>query len=153
MSFFGSPLLLPVTLGLALWWTYRRIGKRTPEGLRRYRELLGYRLFMERAERDRLRRLLEEDPALLERGIPYAVLFGLLSRWIGFYDTLEAPRPAWYLDDLIRLRLRLFEEAMERQSVEPSSSSSSSSVSESGGFSGGGSYSGGGGGGGGVGSW
>jgi len=142
-----SPLLLPPILGGALWWVYRHIGKRTSEGLKRYRELLGYRLFLRQVERDRLRRMLEEDPALLDRGLAYAVLFGLQSRWFDLYGELDVSQPSWIrgkIDYLVR-----FSRAMERQRFD----TSSSSLTRIGGYSGGGSYSGGGGGGGSVGSW
>jgi uncharacterized membrane protein YgcG len=138
-----SPLLLIVAAGGLVWYFYRRIGLFTPRGLETYRYLLGYRDFMKKVEKDRIRRFLKQDPRYLDRGLPYAVLFGLNDHWIEFYETLNVEQPVWYYGDMHYMDS--FSQSVERQSIAP--------ASESGGFSGGGSFSGGGGGGGGVGSW
>lgn len=139
----GTPLiLLPVVAG-GTWYYYRRIGLFTPKGLETYRYLLGYSAFMKRVEQDRIRRFLAKDPEYLDKGLPYAVLFGHNKHWIGFYEALQIPQPGWYYGDMHRMDD--FAHSVESQGTAP--------ASESGGFSGGGSFSGGGGGGGGVGSW
>ena len=152
ISFFGSPLFLLAIMGITLWVGWRRVGRFTPKGAVVYRQLLGYRLFMERVERDRLLRLLTEEPDALERGLAYALLFGLVDRWMKAYELAEQPLPAWYRGDTADLTH--FRSLVRRHSTPPDSDGSSSDDSEgSGGFSGGGSYAGGGGGGGSVGSW
>ncbi len=143
MQLLTSPAILLPVVGGALWYFYRQIGRFTPKGLRAYHYLLGYSDFMKRVEKDRIRRFLRQDPHYLDRGLPYAVLFGHNKHWINFYDVLDVPQPVWYDGDM--RHINDFTHAVESQMSPP--------ASESGGFSGGGSFAGGGGGGGGVGSW
>ena len=139
----SSPVILLLLLPVGIYYFYRKIGMFTPKGLETYRYLLGYRDFMQHVEKDRIRRFLKKDPGYLDRGLPYAVLFGLNKHWLSFYEALDVPQPAWYYGDLHHMND--FNRSVQSQTVPP--------PSESGGFSGGGSFSGGGGGGGGVGSW
>ncbi len=138
-----SPMILLPLLVIGIYYFYRKIGMFTPKGLETYRYLLGYRDFMKHVEQDRIRRFLKKDPSYLDRGLPYAVLFGLNKHWLSFYEALDVSQPGWYYGDLHRMNT--FHESVVSQTTPP--------PSESGGFSGGGSFSGGGGGGGGVGSW
>jgi uncharacterized membrane protein YgcG len=140
---FSSPMLLLFFVAGGTWYYYRRIGLFTPQGLETYRYLLGYSEFMKRVEQDRIRRFLAKDPEYLDKGLPYAVLFGHNKHWIGFYEALQISQPDWYYGDMHHMNA--FTHSLESQRIAP--------ASESGGFSGGGSFSGGGGGGGGVGSW
>jgi len=138
-----APVMLLPVMALSVGYFYRRIGRFTPKGRETYRYLLGYSAFMKRVEQERIRRFLKQDPHYLDRGLPYAILFGHNRHWIRFYDTLDVPPPLWYHGSMHHVDA--FSRAVEHAMVAP--------ASESGGFSGGGSFAGGGGGGGGVGSW
>jgi uncharacterized membrane protein YgcG len=138
-----SPLGAIAGVVALIGYFYRRIGLLTPKGEAMHRYLLGYKEFMHKVEKDRIRRFLKQDPRYLDRGLPYAVLFGLHDHWIGFYDALQVDTPVWYRGDMHRIDD--FADTFESQTHPP--------ASESGGFGGGGSFSGGGGGGGGGGSW
>ncbi len=142
-TLFRSPMIVVPILAVAIYYVYRKIGMFTPKGLATYRHLLGYRDFMKHVEQDRIRRFLTKDPSYLDRGLPYAVLFGLNTHWLSFYEALDVPPPAWYDGDI--RHINTFRDRVASQTTPP--------PSESGGFSGGGSFAGGGGGGGGVGSW
>jgi uncharacterized membrane protein YgcG len=140
----GALLVSPLgailgVIGL-IGYFYRRIGQLTPKGQKMCRYLMGYKDFMAKVERNRIRRFLKEDPHYLDRGLPYAMLFGLNDHWIDFYEALQVATPSWYHGDLSGVGD--FTQAFASQSV-PSAS----------GIGGGGSFSGGGGGGGGGGSW
>ncbi len=139
MPFFFIPVL-----GAIIWYYYRKTGIYTQKGIDLYRYLKGYSRFMAKVEKDRIKRFLKEDPEYLDRGLPYALLFGHNKHWLEFYSTLEVQSPQWYFGDLNRMGN--FSESVASQSISPESGST-------GGFSGGGSFSGGGGGGGGGGSW
>lgn len=132
--------LLPI-----LFFT-RHMGVYTSKGVRMARYLLGYKMFMTRVKKDEIRRHLKRDPAYLERGLAYAVIFGMAGHWIDFYGQLGIATPAWFhgdRHDFGRLDTDLTHFGASAQA----------GVSRSGGISGGGSFSGGGGGGGGGGSW
>ena len=134
--------VLPVGI-VAIWYFYRKIGPFTQKGLTAHRYLLGYKDFMEEVEQDRIRRFLEEDPNYLDKGLPYAVLFGLERYWMKFYDIFHVSPPVWYNGNLDHFND--FDRNVSSQIDAP--------ASESGGFGGGGGFSGGGGGGGGGSSW
>jgi uncharacterized membrane protein YgcG len=139
----ASPIILIPAVAIGLWYFYKRVGVFTQKGLNTYRYLLGYKEFIKRTEKDRIKRFLKEDPLYLDKALPYAVLFGVSSHWLKLYEELNVIQPAWYYGDFHHIDD--FNSTVQSQSVAP--------ISESGGFSGGGSFSGGGGGGGGVGSW
>ena len=121
-----------------------RLSPLSEKGRKLYADLLGYREFLSRVEADALRRALREDPEALPRGIPYAILFGVLTRWLHTYQEINAEPPPWYDGPWVGFEPAL-QHAME--ALEPHAPSADDS------FDGGGGFSGGGGGGGGGGSW
>ena len=143
---FGPPALLGL-MGLGVWYFYRRVGPFTRKGVEAWREVAGYREFVSRVEKDRIRRLLKEYPDYLDRGLPYAVLFGFATQWSALYGALQIPPPDWYYGDLqdVDTFSRSVSSDIARMAEPPAGST--------GGFSGGGGFAGGGGGGGGGGSW
>ena len=120
--------------------------------------LLGFREFIQTAEKPRLEQLQADDPQYFYRILPYAMVFGLSGKWANLFRDVEMERPSWY-NSVRPLTGYEFTRSMTNSLFTASNSaittishSSSSSSSSGGGFSGGG-FSGGGGGGGGGGSW
>lgn len=140
-----DPLFPTVILAAGLLLLAWQMPRRTDNGARARRELLGFKKFMQRAEAPRLRAMLAQDPEYFEHTLPFAALFGLVAEWSGRFEGLVA-MPVWYeggsLNHLGRDLNHL-----------SSSGVTSSPPASSGGSSGGGGFSGGGGGGGGGGSW
>lgn len=123
--------------------------KKTPEGNRIYGELLGFKNFIKKAESDKLRMLVEDDPEYYYHVLPYAYIFGLNNEWIKNFEDfhLEIPQPTWYHST------HAFDSRSFYSSFGSSMSSASTSPSSSGSGSSGGGFSGGGSGGGGGGAW
>ncbi len=146
--------------------------KRTKKGVDACRESVGFKRFVQKAEKERIRVLAANDPTIFGRLLPYAMVLGAADRWAeAFHDLILQP-PDWYvpygmngagyrfssisfvndLGDGMRTCASTF-------TATPPSSSSSWSSGDSGaaggfsGFDGGGGFSGGGFGGGGGGSW
>ncbi len=138
-----SPIMVLPVVAVTLWYFYRKIGIFTQKGLDTYRYLLGYKDFITRVEKERIKRFLREDPLYLDKNLPYAVLFGVSKHWLKLYNELSVDQPVWYYGDIGHMDS--FSRSLQSQAMPQ--------VSESGGFSGGGGFAGGGGGGGGVGSW
>lgn len=134
--------------------------KKNKQGMEMYRQLYGFRMFVDKADRNRLERLLQDDPAYFEKTLPYAISFGMAKKWADNFSDLFSEPPRWYVSSHAYhdgpLRGNAFESfagnfnssIREVQSVFTSRPGSSGG---SGGFSGG--SSGGGFGGGGGGSW
>ena len=119
-------------------------------------QVLGFKRFMEIAEKERLEMLLEENPDYFYNTLPFAQVLGVTKKWTDKFKDITLENPSWYhnannyygyamIDSLTRDMSYISKEATY---VPPSDNSGSGS----GGFSGGG-FSGGGSGGGGGSSW
>lgn len=122
-------------------------------------KLLGFRNFINTAEKDRLKMLVDQDPSYFYKVLPYAMVFGLTDKWTKIFEDIKIEPATWYTSS------SLFNGAQFGRNIDRLSSSISKAIettavdhtqsSSSGDFSGGGGggFSGGGGGGGGAGSW
>jgi len=135
--------------------------RRTARGVQALWAILGFREFIRRVERDRLERLLREDPNLFDRVLPYALVFGVADEWAEKFQGLLQKPPDWYespawMSGTFRpqaLMDSLSHSVTSMNSVLPSAPSRSSGFGSGGSGFGGGGFSGGGGGGGGGGGW
>ena len=118
--------------------------------------LLGFKEFIKTAEKSRLEALQTDDPEYFYKILPYAMVFGLSSKWAKLFKDIEVKQPDWYhtVTPLYGYNLTshmadsLFSSSKSAINIVSHDSSSSG-----GGYGGGGGFSGGGGGGGGGGSW
>ena len=141
--------------GLFVLMFSRIMPRKTKKGSLAKEELLGFREFIERAEKDRIERLAKNDPTLFDRVLPYALVFGLGDRWADAFKDMYKSPPSWYYSPRYgdTFAPRIFVSDLGR-SITVMSSSFASSPRRSGGSGfGGGGFSGGGFGGGGGGSW
>jgi uncharacterized membrane protein len=82
--------------GLIILVSSRYMPRKTKEGTLLNEELLGFREFIDRAEKDRIEALAKNDPTLFERILPFALVFGLEDKWAeAFLDIYREP-PSWY---------------------------------------------------------
>jgi uncharacterized membrane protein len=126
--------------------------RRTALGTDLFRRTLGFRLYMNAAEKDR--QAFAEKAELFTQYLPYAIVFGCVHRWAKAFEGIDtsAAVSTWYQGQ------NAFTPVLFASSLEGFSSNLSTAVAEtpagSGGSGGdGGGFSGGGGGGGGGGSW
>ncbi|WP_273265037.1 DUF2207 domain-containing protein [Flexistipes sinusarabici] len=129
--------------------------KKTDAGLKRYQKVKGFKDFINMVEEPKLKIFLKKDPSYFDKTLPYAVVFGLTTKWAEKFENILTSPPSWYrsrtMDNFSLIYLA--------SSIESSAKSMSSTMSSqpkssgSGGFGGGGGFSGGGFGGGGGGSW
>ena len=149
-------LAVALTGGIVLAFS-RVMPRRTRKGRRAYEEILGFKEFVQRVDRDRLERMGTRTVSAFERVLPYAVVLGVADEWADAFGDLYTEPPDWYQSPS---HSRGFHPAMFVSDVgssldsigETMASAPRSSGSGSSGFGGGGS-SGGGFGGGGGGSW
>jgi uncharacterized membrane protein YgcG len=168
--------------GALMWFFGKIMPRHGAYGLKKYTELRGFMDFIKTAEKDRLRLLLDEDPAYFGLTLSYAIALGMANDWVAKFGPLLTSPPSYYQSGSdTQFNSVLFNQMLTRQLFEmsrnfnsapapsgggsssysgssSSSSWSSSSYSSSGssgssGFSGGGGSSGGGYGGGGGSSW
>lgn len=144
-----AALLGVVTLVASRW-----IPRRTAKGSELLKRILGFRLYMETAEKDRAK--FAEQQNLFTQYLPYAIVFGSVTKWARAFESLDvaAATSTWYVGTTP------FTASSFGSNLEGFSSSVSSAIVSTpgggggSGFSGGGGGgAGGGGGGGGGGSW
>ncbi len=129
--------------------------QRTKEGAEVFRQILGFKLYMDTAEK--YRQQFNEKENIFEKFLPYAMVFGITKEWINkmkvIYgqDYFATYHPVWFTGAaLASFDANSFSSAITSMSSNMSSTISSSPSSSG---SGGGGFSGGGGGGGGGGGW
>jgi uncharacterized membrane protein YgcG len=95
--------LPPVLLGLAAAAIPLLLscsgGRRTELGNRIMEPLLGFRGFLEAAEKDRINLLVEENPHYFYNVLPYAMVLGVTDKWARGFEQIAVPPPDWYRSD------------------------------------------------------
>lgn len=125
--------------------------KRTKAGNQVYGQILGFKEFIKKAELDRLKMLVEENPSYYYDIMPYAYVLGLSDQWIENFESMHMPEPDWY-SGIDPFGDAVFYSMVRSANACATAPETSGGGSSGGGFSGGG-FSGGGSGGGGGGAW
>lgn len=127
----------------------------TPRGKNLQEEVLGLKLYMSTAEKDRIEfhNAPEKTPELFERLLPYAMALGVTQIWTDQFKDIFTSAPTWYIGPRGAFLMGNFSQDLTRASSTFASTMTAVKSSSSSGFGGGGGFSGGGGGGGGGGSW
>ena len=141
-----------ILVGLVLLGFHRAMASRTASGREVMQKTLGFRLYMNTAEK--YRQQFAEKAEIFTQLLPYAIVFGCVSRWAKAFEGIDTSASNnWYVGNAP------FQAAFLSSSLESMNSSLSSAIAaappssgSASGFGGGG-FSGGGGGGGGGGSW
>ena len=82
-----------IILPFAIWFGLS-MPRRSAEGAEALRRVLGFRLFINTAER--YREKFNEDHNIFSRLLPYAMVFGLTQKWAKAFDGLKVTPPDWY---------------------------------------------------------
>lgn len=128
---------------------------RTQSYTQKLNEIVGFRKFIQLAEKDRLETMLEEDPQFYYHVLPYAQVLGVSDKWEEKFADLTVQPPQWAtsssMNTLLEFHLmnRLINHSLGKMSSTMVSRPSSSGSNGSGGGHFGGGFSGGGFGGGG----
>ncbi|HCD72584.1 DUF2207 domain-containing protein [Thermovirga lienii] len=162
LAFVVSPLfaisvVVIMILNLVFW---RLMKNYTPEGAELLRHIKGLRMYLQVAEKDRIRHLAslpipDRTPEHFERLLPFAIALGVEKAWASqFQDVLSASNysPAWYSGRSFYGGI-YYGNLVSNLSGSIGSAIASSGVSPGSSGFGGGGFSGGGGGGGGGGGW
>ena len=118
--------------------------KRTKYGLEMYAKAEGFRQFLDSVEKERIEKMVEENPNFFYDVLPYTYVFGISDKWIKKFEDINLQAPDWYSGSTASFNAVTFGSFMHSTMTSASSSMSSSS---------GGGSAGGGSGGGGGGSW
>ena len=69
---------------------------KTALGSRRLRECVGFQRFVQLAEKDRIEKLITDDPTVFGRLLPYAMVLGVGEIWATKFSDLMVEAPDWY---------------------------------------------------------
>lgn len=130
---------------------------RTKKGVLAREHCLGYKQYLSVAEKDRIafHNAPKKSPKEFERGLPYAIVFGVEKEWAQSFQDIYKTQPSWYEGNMNNFSAVLLAHSLGTFSTHMNGAMHSPSSGASGGRSGfgGGGFSGGGFGGGGGGSW
>ncbi len=70
--------------------------RKTKQGALANEELLGFREFIDKAEKNRIEALAKDDPTLFDRVLPFALVFGLEEKWADAVKDIYREPPGWY---------------------------------------------------------
>lgn len=153
---YGPPGLLILSY-IPAWLLVPFFRTRTVRGCKWYGRILGLKRFIERAEKDRLEALVQENPSYYYDILPYAYVLGVTDVWAKQFEDLALEEPSWYVGSDVGTFSAVYltsslARSLERAQSDLTAVRSSGGSGGGGGFSGGG-FSGGGFGGSGGGSW
>ena len=127
------------------------MSKRTEYGTEILGKILGFRNFLETAEKERLEMLVTENPQYFYDILPYTYVLDISKKWMQKFESIAVEPPDWYgsYHTGTAFNIVVFQNFMNSTMSSATSAMTSSPNSSSGG----GGFSGGGVGGGGGGSW
>lgn len=140
----------PILGGLMIAGIGPFMPKRTAKGADALWQAKGFKLFLEKAEKYRLK--WQEKENIFETYLPYAMAFGVADKWTKAFADLQKQAPSWYHGNGNTFNTVIFWSALNSFSTASAKSFAPPAASGSSGFGSGG-FSGGGFGGGGGGSW
>lgn len=70
--------------------------KRNKKALKIFGDLLGFKKFIETAEKEQLESLVYDDPQYFYNILPYAYLFKVSNKWIKKFESIISENPSWY---------------------------------------------------------
>lgn len=71
--------------------------QRTELGNQLYNDILGLKMFIETAERDRLETLVADDPSYFYHILPYAYVLNITDTWSKKFESIAIAAPSWYV--------------------------------------------------------
>lgn len=79
----------------------RNIRIYTKEGLKKLGQILGFKVFIQVAESDRIKILVEENPNVFYDVLPYAFVLGVSDKWIKQMDVVRVDNPQVVTEDMV----------------------------------------------------
>ncbi len=73
-----------------------KIKSKTEYGMEIYGRILGFKRFLETAEKRKLEMLLEENPSYFYNILPYTIVLGVSDIWADKFKDLVVEPPQWY---------------------------------------------------------
>lgn len=91
-----ATILVPISMVVTMIFVVL-MNARTKKSAEWLGKILGFRDFIEAAELEKLKLMVEENPSYFYNIIPYAYVFGLSDKWAKKFELIESPAPRWYV--------------------------------------------------------
>jgi uncharacterized membrane protein YgcG len=91
----GWAFLSAILAGIPVFAFGRAMPAKTKAGASAYMDIMGFREFLNRAEKDRLIRI--EDKGLFSKFLPYAIAFDVADNWARAFEGIYQETPEWYV--------------------------------------------------------
>jgi len=91
----GKGIVASVLMGLPVFAFARYMPAKTRAGASAYMDILGFQEFMNRAEKDRIERMGEQD--LFSKFLPYAIALDVVDNWAKAFEGVYQVPPDWYV--------------------------------------------------------
>ena len=89
--------LIPLVLTYPVYKKLKyAVALRTEKGVKAWGEILGFREFIKRVEKERIRRMAEKDPQLFVKVLPYAIILGVVKEWAEKMEKEYVDFPGWW---------------------------------------------------------
>ncbi len=75
----------------------RAMPSKTATGSKYLRQCLGFKRYVELAEKERIKVLADKDPTIFRRLLPYAMVLGVADQWAEAFKDLITEAPDWYV--------------------------------------------------------
>ncbi len=146
-------MVITILCAWVIMFMSSKCDKKTQLGDHYYGKLLGFREFLQTAEKDRINMLVEENPQYFYSTLPFAMVLGVTDKWAKRFESITMEPPNWYSSTYPgNFNTIVFAHALNdsmrnmntSMTSPPPQSTSSAGGSIGGGFSGGGSGGGGG---------
>lgn len=96
-TYLSQSLFVPFVLSFFLLLFFLlNMQKRNEDKLPLFGQILGFKQFLEVAEKERLTLLVKENPNYFYDILPYAYVFNLTHVWIDKFKDIEQVKPSWY---------------------------------------------------------
>lgn len=94
-SSIGKGIVLGLLAGLPVFAFSRIMPAKTKTGASVYMDILGFQEFMNRAEKDKLKRM--GDKELFSKFLPYAIALDVVDNWAKAFEGIYQEPPKWYV--------------------------------------------------------
>jgi len=94
-SSIGKGIVLGLLAGLPVFAFSRIMPAKTKTGASAYMDILGFQEFMNRAEKDKLKRM--GDKELFSKFLPYAIALDVVDNWAKAFEGIYQEPPKWYV--------------------------------------------------------
>lgn len=103
-AFIAGPLQASFGFGFLLsavivWCFARTMPARTRKGCEALNQCLSFQRFVKLAEKERIRKLVTDDPTIFGRLLPYAMVLGAADQWADAFKDLITSPPDWYISN------------------------------------------------------